>query len=344
MRRIKPLLRLFSIVAMGASVLGTTGGLAADKSPLTIAAFSTPALAADAFYMDMGKRIAAALGEPFDVKMLVRGELGSDEAHFYALRRGRIQIAGVGFQSVSTAVPALTVLNGAYLFDSWDEIDFIYETAVVSYVNALLDDHGIKGILHYASSWHGLYSQEPIRLPTDVAGKRIRALIDPSSQVFVRALDADMFQVAMTDVVTSLQTGLIEGGDTNAHVYTMTGTSTEAPFFTLTRHTPTIITIIANKKWWDGLTADQQGIVETAHPPMRVAGAALRADAERMLAEVADDHATLIEPTEDELAAWRAVGRSTHRALIDAGGGQAQELYDVVMDAKRAYQRSLPVE
>ena len=70
---------------------------------------------------------------------------------------------------------------------------------------------------------------------------------------------------------------------------------------------------------------------------MRVAGTALRADAERMLALAADDHATLIEPTADELAAWRAVGQSTHRALIDAAGGRAQQLYDLVMEAKRAY-------
>ena len=174
----------------------------------------------------MAAQLENAPGEPFDVRALVRGELGSDEAHFYALRRGRIQIAGVGFQSVSTAVPELTVMNGAYLFDSWDEIDFVFETAVIPYVNDLLAEHGIKGILHYGAAWHGIYAKRPIRTPEEAAGKRFRALIDPSSQLFVAALDADMFQVAMTDVVTSLQTGLLEAGDTNVHVYTMTGTST----------------------------------------------------------------------------------------------------------------------
>ena len=333
-------MRLFFAVFILIAVVQAPSLKAADKIPATIAAFSSPALAADDFYLNMAAQLENAPGDPFDVRALVRGELGSDEAHFYALRRGRIQIAGVGFQSVSTAVPELTVLNGAYLFDSWDEVDFIYETAVIPYVNALLEEHGIKGFRHYAAAWHGLYAKAPIRMPADVAGKRFRALIDPSSQVFVRALGADMFQVAMTDVVTSLQTGLIEGGDTNSHVYTMTGTSTEAPYFTRTRHTPTIITVIANLSWWNRLTVEQQRIVETSHPPMRVAGAALRADAERMLAMVADDHATLIEPTPKELAAWRAVGQSTHRALIDAAGGRAQELYDLVMDAKRAYARN----
>lgn len=312
---------------------------AADDIPATIAAFSTPALQSEVFYSDMGAKLEAAPGDPFDVKLLIRGELGSDEAHFYALRRGRVQIVGVGFQSIATAVPELTVLNGAYLFDNWDEVDFIYETAVTPYVNALLEDYGIKGIVYFAAAWHGLYATQPIHVPEDVAGRRFRALIDPSSQVFVRALNADMFQIPMTDVVTSLQTGLIEGGDTNSHVYTITGTSTEAPYFTRTRHTPTVIAVIANKRWWDGLTPEQQNIVGTAHPPMRVAGAALRADEERMLAAAEEDHATMIEPSAEGLAAWRKVGLSTHLALIEAAGGRAQELYDVVMEAKQAYQR-----
>ncbi len=204
-------------------------------------------------------------------------------------------------------------------------------------METLFAEHNIKGLRIYASAWHGIYAKEPIRTPDQATGKRFRALIDPSSQLFVAALDADMFQIAMTDMVTSLQTGLIEAGETNAHVYTITGTSTEAPYFTHTRHTPTIINVIANKTWWDRLAPGQQRLVEASHPSMRESGRALRADEERMLVIAAEDHVTVIEPTSEELAAWRSVGKSTHRALVDAAGGRAQELYDLVIEAKQAY-------
>ncbi|NKB44559.1 MAG: hypothetical protein GKS03_09815 [Alphaproteobacteria bacterium] len=309
-------------------------GAAADKIPTTIAAFSTPALASDKFYQDMGAYIAEAPGEPFDVKLLTRGELGSDEAHFYALRRGRIQIAGVGFQSVATAVPELTILNAAYLLESWAEVDFVYETAVVPFINALLADHGVVGLRLFGAAWHGLYAKTPIYLPADAAGRRFRALIDPASQLFVRALGADTFQVASTEVVTALQTGLIEAGETNSHVYNMTGTSIDAPYFTRTRNTPTVIAILANKKWFDELSPDQQQRVTESHPSMLESGIALRADEERMLVESAASHVTIIEPNVEQLAVWRAVGQSTHQALIDRVGGRAQELYDMVQKAK----------
>lgn len=312
--------------------------IAADKVPVTIAAFSTPALKSDQFYQDMGDYLATAKGGQFDVKLLVRGELGSDEAQFYALRRGRVQIAGVGFQSVATAVPELGILNAAYLFDSWPEVDFVYETTIVPFINALLEENGIVGIRHYGAAWHGIYAKDPILTPADAVDKRFRALIDPSSQLFVQAMKADTFQVASTEVVTALQTGLLEAGETNSHVYNITGTYTEAPYFTRTRHTPTLITVLANKRWYDRLTPEQQEIVTTSYPPMRESGKALRGDEERMLSALAEhEDVTLIEPTKEQLAEWRTIGLSTHQALIDQAGGRSQELYDMIMAAKAEF-------
>lgn len=328
----RALAALLSIICAGLPAV------AADKVPVTVAAFSAPILTSEQFYQDMGEHLSAADGGHFDVRLLVRGELGSDEAQFYALRRGRVQIVGVGFQSAATAVPELGVLNAAYLFDSWAEVDFVYETAVVPFINEILAENGIVGLHHYGAAWHGIYAKEPIYEPADAVDTRFRALIDPSSQILVQALRADTIQVASTEVVTALQTGLLEAGETNSHVYNITGTYSEAPYFTRTRHTPTLITLLANKEWFDGLTPAQQQIVRTSHPGMREAGAALRGDEERMLAELSvNEGVTLIEPTTAQLAAWRTIGLSTHEEVIKQAGGRAQELYDLVLAAKAEF-------
>lgn len=303
-----------------------------EKIPLTIGAVSSPALSADQFYIQMSERLGGEPNAPFDVKLLVRGEIGSDESVFYAMRRGRIQIAGVGGQSVSTAVPELTVLNAPYLFDSWAEIDFVYETVVTPFINTLLEEHGVVGLRLYGAAWHGIYAKTPIYEPSDTMDTRFRALIDPASQLFVQALGADTFQVASTEVVTALQTGLIEAGETNSHVYNLTGTSYDAPYFTRTRHTPSLITLVANKRWYESLSAAQQAMVMQSHPSAKESGDLLREEEERMLAEA--EHVTVIEPNAQQLAAWKKIGRSTHQALIKEAGGRSQELYDLVLKAK----------
>ncbi|MEQ8508304.1 MAG: TRAP transporter substrate-binding protein DctP [Rhodospirillaceae bacterium] len=307
---------------------------AADKIPLTIGAVSSPAIASDTFYQDMGAALSAAPSQPFDVRLLVRGEIGSDESYFYALRRGRIQIAAVGAQSAATAVPEFTVLNAPYLFDSWEEFDYVNTTVITPFGNDLLAEHGVVGLRLYGAAWHGVYANAPIHHPQDVAGKRFRALIDPASQLFIQALGADTFQVASPEVVTSLQTGLIEGGETNSFVYAMTGTSIDAPYYTQTHHTPSVITLLANKQWYESLSPKQRDLILNAHPNAADAAAAMRADEDRILNAAAADHVTLIEPTDAELSAWRAVGLSTHQDVIEAAGGRAQDLYDAIVAAK----------
>lgn len=326
-----------AILALCVTATVTVTSAAADATPVRIGAFSSPALASEGFYQDFGRRLAEGAPEPFDVTLLVRGELGSDEAHFYALRRGRLDIAGVGMQSVTTMLPELAVLNAAYLFSSWDEFDAVLEAAVIPYIDALLAENGVVGLRHFGAAWHGVYAQQPMRTPEQLEGARFRALIDPASQLFAQALNVDLFQIPSTEILTALQTGLINAGETNSHVYNITGTSEAAPFFTRTRHTASIITLVANKRWFDGLTQSQRTLIREAYPPMREAGEALRADAERMLAASAEDYLTLVEPTESELAVWRAAGQSTHGTLIEQIGGNASAFYDLIVDAKSTY-------
>jgi TRAP-type C4-dicarboxylate transport system substrate-binding protein len=308
-----------------------------EKSLAIIAAFSSPALSSEKFYNDMAHYLATSGTKKFRTKLLIRGELGSDESHFYALRRGRVQITGVGFQSISTAVPELTILNAPYLFNSWEELEYVYEKRVNGFINQLLSENGVIGLVHYGSSWHGIYGKKPISTPRSAKQKRFRALIDPSSQLFVKALKADIFQIPGTDVVAALQTGLIEAGETNAHVYNITGTWTEAPYFTQTRHTASIISVIANRQWFQSLSLQQKEIVLSSHPAMRVAGKALRADAARMLAQNSLKGVTVINPDTEIMRRWKKIGLSTHRRLVDAVGGRAQELYDLVQFTKNEY-------
>ena len=85
--------------------------LCSASNTITIAAFSTKSLSSENFYNQMAETIESKLKNKMNVKLLIRGELGSDESHFYALRRGRIQIAGVGLQSVATLIPERSYLS-----------------------------------------------------------------------------------------------------------------------------------------------------------------------------------------------------------------------------------------
>ncbi|MDX2222616.1 MAG: TRAP transporter substrate-binding protein DctP [Rhodospirillaceae bacterium] len=322
---------------LAALLLSVLAAPVSAKTPVTIAAFSNTFLASEAHYRELGEALATAPGAPFDVRLLIRGELGADEDHFNALRRGRVQVVGVSYASVSTAVPEFTVLNAPFLFDGWEETDFVFDNFLIPLLNELLAAGGLHGIRTYGMVWYGFYGRTPVVEPADVQNMRFRALIDRSSQLTAAELNGDMIQIAATEIVTALQTGLVDGGETNELIYAMTGIDREAPHWTASRHTPSMVAVISTKKWWDSLTAEQQNLVDTGYPPAARARAGIRADGERLLARAAENGATLHALSPEARARWVAATLPVHRKLVDAAGGRAHELYDRALEGKRAF-------
>ncbi|MDX2144866.1 MAG: TRAP transporter substrate-binding protein DctP [Rhodospirillaceae bacterium] len=328
-----------AIIAMAALMYaGLTPARAADKIPTTIAAFSMPQLASDGYYKRWGRALAEAPGTPFDVKLLILGEAGPDEAIFNALRRDRVQLVGVGYASISTAIPEFTVLNAPFLFDSWEEVDFVYDNYLIPLLNELMAANDIIGIRHYGMVWHGVYGRRPIIEPSDVKKVRFRALVDPASQFMAEILGGDMIQIASTEVVTGLQTGLIDGGETNDLIYLMSGFGADAPHYTLTQHTPSMLGVIANKTWWNRLTPDQQTLVRSSYVDAATARAGIRADGLRELDLAVRTKGVVPHAVSPEARArWKQATLPVHARLIAQAGGRAQEIYDRAMDGKRAF-------
>lgn len=307
------------------------------KIPAGIAAFSQTQLSSDRAYRELGAALDAVPGKPFDVKLLIMGELGNDESHFTALRRDRVQIVGVGYQSISTAVPEFAVVNAPFLFDGWDELDFVIDNFLVDSLNQLLDAKGLVGLRHYGMNWHGFYGRKPILEPADVARMRFRALIDSSSQSMARQLGADMIQVGSTEILTGLQTGLLDGGETNELVYVITAVDTEAPHWTYMRNTVSMLGVIALKSWWTRLTPDQKTAVANGYPATEIARAGIRADGDKEIARAVARGAVIHELTPEARQRWIAATRPVHLQMIEQIGGDSQRLYDLILEGKRAY-------
>ena len=294
-------------------------------------------------YQNMERALNEAPGKPFAVKMLVRGEAGPDELVFSSLRRGRLQMAGIGYVTLSTLIPEFNVLTAPFLFNSWDEADFVWDNFVEAFLNDLLAENGIIGLRHTGIAWHNIWSKTAILTPSDAKNVRFRVTIDEASQLFAREIGADIIQVSANELVTGLQTGLLEAGDTNMTVYSMLGIWEEAPYLTLTRHSPGMVILVCNKSWWDSLTPYLQKIVRNADTPPAEVRQIMRTDTKRHMDQLQRSGVTMHELTPPQRTQWQTVALSTHAALIDLLGGRAQETYDLVLEGKRAFALQSPL-
>ena len=286
-------------------------------------------------------RFQKTLGERSDttlrLTLLTRGELGAEENILPALRRGRVQVASFTSSGMEGAVPEFGLFLAPYLFESFEEVDFVVDNFLTPMITELCVEVGIEMLGWYDEGWRNIYSQAPVLEPGDLRNYRMRALQSLASQMFLQVLDADVIPLAFSEVLTGLQTGLVNGGEAGNYFYVASSLAEEAPHFTRTQHAYSLGVIAANKRWFDGLDGRDQRALKASVPPVTFVRQLMRATAERTLAALSTRPVQVHHLGAAERSRWRLQTQVTHGMLIERIGGRAQELYDLIQAGRRAF-------
>lgn len=271
------------------------------------------------------------------VSLLIDGQVGTEESMAAAVRRGRSQISMLSTPGTSAAVPEMSLLMAPYLFDSFEEADFVLDNYILDLTKRLFAEKNVHFIQWIDSGWFNIFSQTPIRTPRDAVNKRMRAAGGPAARVFLQEIGADVAQLPFADMVPGLQTGLLSGGATNTSMYRTVALYELAPYITLTRHGLNPGAVFANKAWFDKQPAANQTLVMDGIAPTSVVRADVREEGVEALRFSLSMGATIITPTPMERTAWKAATAASHRILIDEIGGDAANLYDLIQAGRSAF-------
>lgn len=287
-------------------------------------------------YLENAKSLS---GGAADVKPLIRGETGGEENMMGALRRNRIQVAGFSESGMSKQIPEYAVINLPFLFASAEEADFVIDNYLADFYRALTDAQGMEILAWTEVGFMNLYGPQPMLSPTDAKGKRLRALQSRSSIMFMESIGADVINVTIPELIPSLQTGLVNGGETSVMMYTRSGVADYAPFYTLTEHAYSTAVLVANKRWFDALSPEQQRVVRDAQPKIEETRDFMRSENAKQLAEIEAKGITIVRLTAEQRAVWAEATKANHAKLIGEIGGRAQEAYDLILKGKAEFAR-----
>lgn len=275
------------------------------------------------------------------VSLLIDGQVGTEETMAGAVRRGRSQVSMLSTPGTSAAVPEMSLLMAPYLFDSFEEADFVLDNYILDLTRLLFAEKNLHFVQWIDSGWFNVFSKTPVRTPEDAVNMRMRAAGGPAARVFLQEVGADVAQLPFADMVPGLQTGLLSGGATNTSMYRTVALYELAPYITLTRHGLNPGAVFANKAWFDELSEPNQDLVMEGIAPTEVIRADVRAEGVDALNFSAKMGATIITPTPTERDAWKAATANSHRILIDEIGGEAAALYDLIQAGRSAFASGL---
>lgn len=281
--------------------------------------------------------VAKGANPPLPLKMLIRGEVGSEEAMITATRRGRAQITAPSMSATTSVVPELGVFSLPYLYDSVGQMDAILETVAKDEARRLLADKGFEFLNWVDSGWVGFYGKDDLSEPETIAGYKLRTPTLIAAQVMAQVLKADAVFIPYPDIIPSLQTGLIRGGITADYPYITGRLDVEAPVFVHTRHTYDAGLLMANKAWFDGRSATNQAMLRTAYGDPIEFRMRERAYCQAEMAKLAASGVKVIELSPAQRQRWIDATRPVHRIVLDRLGPEAARLYDAIQAAKTRF-------
>lgn len=191
------------------------------------------------------------------VKPFLGGVLGDENETVQQCQRGQIQGVGASTGAIASIVPELAVLELPYLFRSAEEADHVLDHVILTTVEKHFRDRGL--ILGFWSengyrSFGTTYGF--VKSPADLVGHKMRSQESPVHLEMYRAYGASPVPIPVTEVLTSLQTGVIDGYD-NTLLFAFAAQWTSATkFYTLTNHIYQPAAIVYNKAWYDAVPAD----------------------------------------------------------------------------------------
>ena len=138
------------------------------------------------------------------------------------------------------------------------------EPDVLKLMLSLGADKGLHGAGLFMVNPSAVASKTPIRHTADFKGKKIRIFASPFQSVAWERLGATPVAMSLGDVLPALQQGAIDGAVASTAIFTAFHYQDAAKYVTETGQ-PAIFAIIEiSKKWYDGLPADLQQIIDKA--------------------------------------------------------------------------------
>ncbi len=204
------------------------------------------------------KRLQKESCGQFKVKAYLGGALGGEIETLERCKRGSVQIWGGTAGALSSKIPEFGCFELPYLFPTLPAADKVIDSLRME-IEGLLWKNGFKLLFMSENGRRSIGAKFGfIKSPDDLKGKKMRSQQSDVHLNTWRALGASPVPIPVTEVLTSLQTGAVDGFD-NTELFTFAGSWYQAiTHFTLTRHSYQPGFVIASRKFWEDLPKPMQ--------------------------------------------------------------------------------------
>lgn len=314
----------FSVLA-GCS--GNSGGSSSTSASTGSSAVSSSVSNANAIpikvanYFAEGHPINVALEEVFKpmieektdgryvVEIYPNNVLGAEKEFMEAVKLGTVEV-GIAGVILSEQFPKLKVINFPWVFDDLEQAyNVLNDPEISAEIYDGIDSAGIVGRGMVVNGVRAISnSKRPINTLEDCNGLKLRL---PEVQHFVdggKALGFNVVTMAMSEIFTALQQGVIDGQDNPPTTLLTSGWYEVQEHLAITKHQISFDWIAVNNKFYNSMSADDQAVFDAACAAYRDAELKMYMEAEERDIKALEDKG--VKVTYPDRTTFKAAGET----------------------------------
>lgn len=308
-----------------------TGAAATEKMRISLQLPLTSHLGENLVLFE--KEVEARTGGAIDVEIYDSAQLYRDKEVPAAVGSGAIEAGVASLTRYVGDAPVVDVFYMPFLFNSEDKVRAA--VAEGSPVRTTIEEEVAKtgGQILYWQAYGGavmLSKGGPIRTPADLKGKKVR-VFGKTLGDFVTAAGGAPTLVSGSEQYLAYQRGTVDVGMTGVSGVKSRKLWEVMDTITVTNHADIEFVVVVNTEWWNGLSAELQGQIRdaanVAQENVRDRMSQIEADA---YAAAKENGMTVVELTDADLAAWKAVAQPVYDSYIAAAGDAGKKILDAV--------------
>jgi len=326
--------RFTTIIA--AALLATTGVSVAQAKELRLATTAPEKSPWGAWLGGVATKVSELTNGDLTLSIFYGGQLGDEQASMNLLTRGRVDIAGLSTSAVGLLEPGVEAIHMPFAWDSDAQFDCAVDNHLLPMINEMLDGKGAVVVGSIEIPPFVMFSREGIEQPGDLKDLNMRAVPTRVSVGYLNAMGAHAVPLGNSDMVSSLQTGAVDGADTSGLFGIALGLHKMAPNITLTKPSRQVGTLLVYETVWADLSESERAALAEATSDRASLRAGVRGAENFMIDNAAKEGTKVIALDDATRGAWKEAAAASYDALLAEIGGRAPEVWETMQAAKAA--------
>jgi TRAP-type transport system periplasmic protein len=209
--------------------------------------------------------VEKASGGKMKIRAVGAAALGSDVQMQQALIGGAQEMMVGSTATLVGITKEMALWDTPFLFANSKEADAILDGPIGQKVMDKLQDKGLVGLVYWENGFRNLTNNKrPVTKMEDLDGIKLRVMQNNVYLESFKLLGANAVPMAFSELFTALETKAVDGQENPFNTILSSKFFEVQKYLTVTNHVYSPWIMLVSKKFWDGLSKDEQKVLMDA--------------------------------------------------------------------------------